>query len=181
MTGWIRGASHVGGPTHPLARLWRLRCRPHHLRSTPNARHKRSKAAPPTRPATPKTTPWSRRRRYTRGLVAGDTLQSRDDEFADDRVSENEPDDMGNEQTWPTEEEMQAAELFAKQRADGEMPPPPALPGTTPRPSSKGVATPRTTPSTALLGSSNRRRGEEDDDDEEYDDDSMMPTTTTTC
>ncbi|CDR99409.1 hypothetical protein [Sporisorium scitamineum] len=48
-------------------------------------------------------------------LTAGDVLQSRDEEFADDLVSENEPDDMANEQTWPTEEEMRVAERFAKQ------------------------------------------------------------------
>ncbi|KAJ1025888.1 hypothetical protein NDA16_002514 [Ustilago loliicola] len=71
-------------------------------------------------------------------LVAGEVLQTRDEEFADDLVSENEPDDMANEQTWPTEEEMQAAQQFAQSRADGEMPPPPALPGTTPKTIIKG-------------------------------------------
>ncbi|SJX65042.1 related to TSR1-protein involved in 20S rRNA accumulation [Sporisorium reilianum f. sp. reilianum] len=106
-------------------------------------------------------------------LTAGDVLQSRDDEFADDLVSENEPDDMANEQTWPTEEEMQAAERFAKQRADGEMPPPPALPGTTPKTIVKGSGNAKDNAKyrAAWIIESDEEDDDDDDDHEELDDD----------
>lgn len=111
-------------------------------------------------------------------LVAGDVLQSRDDEFADDLVSENEPDDMANEQTWPTEEEMQAAEQFAKQRADGEMPPPPALPGTTPKTITKGSGNAKDNAKyrAAWIIESDEEDEDEDEveDIDEEDDDSLM-------
>ncbi|KAN0062185.1 ribosome biogenesis protein tsr1 [Thecaphora frezii] len=64
---------------------------------------------------------------------AGDVLDSRDSEYADDLVSENEADDLQNEQTWPTEEEMAAGEAFARSAGEGEAAMPPAMPGTTPK------------------------------------------------
>lgn len=60
-------------------------------------------------------------------LAPGATMDVRDDD-ADDLVSENEPDLMANEQTWPTEEEMAHADDHMAQEDL-----PPALPGTTPR------------------------------------------------
>ncbi|WFD30704.1 ribosome biogenesis protein tsr1 [Malassezia sp. CBS 17886] len=56
-------------------------------------------------------------------------LDVRDEEHADELVSENEPDPLANEQTWPTEEEMAAADAPAHPDAA----PPPAAPGTTPK------------------------------------------------
>lgn len=64
-----------------------------------------------------------------RELRAGDVLEARNDDEADDLVSENEPDPLANEQTWPTEEEMADAPAAA---ADADELPP-AAPGTTPR------------------------------------------------
>ena len=61
-------------------------------------------------------------------LVPGAVLQRRQDDEADDLVSENEPDALANEQTWPTEEEMAEGEA---RMAEDDLPP--ALPGTTPR------------------------------------------------
>ena len=66
-----------------------------------------------------------------RALRAGDVLDERNDEDADDLVSENEPDLLANEQTWPTEEEM--ADAPAAQGAPDDAELPPAAPGTTPR------------------------------------------------
>ncbi|PWN53797.1 DUF663-domain-containing protein [Violaceomyces palustris] len=67
-------------------------------------------------------------------LAPGDVIDARDPEYADDLVSENEPDEMDNEQTWPTEEEMANADAaFADSAANGDMPPPPAAFGTTPK------------------------------------------------
>lgn len=64
----------------------------------------------------------------TRATVAGDVLDERTDE-ADELVSENEPDPLANEQTWPTEEEM--ADAPAAHGINQEELPP-AAPGTTP-------------------------------------------------
>ena len=61
----------------------------------------------------------------------GAVLDVRDEEEADDLVSENEPDMLANEQTWPTEEEMAEAPAHAEAPVDEELPP--AAPGTTPR------------------------------------------------
>ncbi|KAJ9474379.1 Ribosome biogenesis protein TSR1 [Pseudozyma hubeiensis] len=174
--GWIRGAPMSADrlihlPDYGDFEVDRITYAP-----PPNARTKRSKASA-TNAANPDQDDAMVDAEATQDapLTPGDVLQSRDDEFADDLVSENEPDDMGNEQTWPTEEEMQAAERFAKQQADGEMPPPPALPGTTPK--------------TILKGSGNAKDNakyraawiiesdeEDDDEDDEHDDDedSMM-------
>lgn len=57
-------------------------------------------------------------------------LEERDAEIADELISENEVDDMDNEQTWPTQEELANGE--ANELATGEAQLPPAAPGTTP-------------------------------------------------
>ncbi|MCO5562342.1 hypothetical protein L7F22_015968 [Adiantum nelumboides] len=72
-----------------------------------------------------------------RDLLPDDLLDSRDEEFADDLVSENEVDDLANEQTWPTEEEMKGHLNFSRDGEDeldqdSKDMPPPAAPGTTP-------------------------------------------------
>ncbi|KOS12755.1 ribosome biogenesis protein tsr1 [Malassezia pachydermatis] len=65
----------------------------------------------------------------TTTLVPGTVLDQRDEDEADELISENEPDLLANEQTWPTEEEMaHATEVEPMEDAL-----PPALPGTTPR------------------------------------------------
>lgn len=56
-------------------------------------------------------------------------LSEPDPEEADSLVSSNDPDDMQNEQTWPTEEEMQ--DDFSRQPVEGAQLPD-AAPGTTP-------------------------------------------------
>ena len=61
-------------------------------------------------------------------LVPGAVLQRRQDDEADDLVSENEPDVLANEQTWPTEEEMAEGEARI---AEADLPP--SLQGTTAR------------------------------------------------
>lgn len=50
---------------------------------------------------------------------------------ADSLVSSNDPDDLGNEQTWPTEEEMKNTGAFTQSARDGELPD--AVTGTTPK------------------------------------------------
>ncbi|KAK7692378.1 hypothetical protein QCA50_004003 [Cerrena zonata] len=55
-------------------------------------------------------------------------LAEPDEENADSLVSSNDPDDMANEQTWPTEEEMRAGENLIDEDAI-----PDALTGTTPK------------------------------------------------
>ena len=57
-------------------------------------------------------------------------LSEPDPEEADSLVSSNDPDDMQNEQTWPTEEEMQ--DHSSQRPVDGTQLPD-AAPGTTPR------------------------------------------------
>ena len=57
-------------------------------------------------------------------------LSEPDPEEADSLVSSNDPDDMQNEQTWPTEEEMQ--DDPSRRPAEGTQLPD-AAPGTTPR------------------------------------------------
>ncbi|WFC97377.1 ribosome biogenesis protein tsr1 [Malassezia yamatoensis] len=65
-------------------------------------------------------------------LQAGEILDQRQDDQADELISENEPDPMTNEQTWPTEEEM--ADAPAAQNGSEPMSDlPAAAPGTTPR------------------------------------------------
>ncbi|KIY70613.1 ribosome biogenesis protein tsr1 [Cylindrobasidium torrendii FP15055 ss-10] len=68
--------------------------------------------------------------RHTKGAmdVEPTLLAEPDEENADSLVAENEPDDMANEQTWPTEEEMNAA-AHARD-GDGI---PDAINGTTPK------------------------------------------------
>ena len=58
-------------------------------------------------------------------------LSEPDPEDADSLVSSNDPDDMQNEQTWPTEEEMQDDNSSRKLTEDSQLPE--AEPGTTPR------------------------------------------------
>ena len=63
-------------------------------------------------------------------LEAGDTIDERDDEYADDLRSVNDIDDLGNEQTWPTEDEMAG---YNGGKLDASEAPPTAAPGTTPK------------------------------------------------
>ncbi|UZJ55097.1 hypothetical protein CBS101457_004417 [Exobasidium rhododendri] len=57
-------------------------------------------------------------------------LDEHDDDLADELISENSVNDLENEQTWPTQEELEQGEVNrTKQIADL----PPALPGTTPK------------------------------------------------
>src|SRR6266446_6765393 len=63
-------------------------------------------------------------------VVEPTVLSEPDPEEADSLVSSNDPDDMENEQTWPTEEEMQN-NLPQKLAEDTQLPD--ANPGTTPR------------------------------------------------
>ncbi|EPQ26117.1 uncharacterized protein PFL1_06325 [Pseudozyma flocculosa PF-1] len=112
-------------------------------------------------------------------LVAGDVLDERDTDYADDLVSENEADDMENEQTWPTEEEMAAGEAFAQQAANGEMPPPPALPGTTPKAiqkkgGAKDAADDPKFRAAWIIESDGESDLSGDDDDDDDDDDDMV-------
>jgi pre-rRNA-processing protein TSR1 len=58
-------------------------------------------------------------------------LSEPDPEDVDSLVSSNDPDDMQNEQTWPTEEEMQGDDSPRKPTEDSQLPE--ASPGTTPR------------------------------------------------
>ncbi|EST09170.1 Ribosome biogenesis protein BMS1/TSR1, C-terminal [Kalmanozyma brasiliensis GHG001] len=174
VTGWIRGAPMSADRLIHLPDFGDYAVDRITYAPPPNARTKRSKASATNASNEIQDDAMTDASADTSAadLVAGDTLQSRDDEFADDLISENEPDDMANEQTWPTEEEMQAAERFNKQRADGEMPPPPALPGTTPK--------------TIIKGSDNAKDNakyraawiiesdEEDEDDLDDDDGSLM-------
>lgn len=73
-------------------------------------------------------------------LEPGVVIDERDEEYADELVSENEPDTLANEQTWPTEEEMAGAPQNAD-GVDGGDGLPPALPGTTPKTITKKHAT----------------------------------------
>ena len=177
--GWIRGAPlsadrliHI--PDFGDFEVDRITYAP-----PPNARTKRSKTSATTASTDDDAMTDADAKPEDAPLVAGDVLQSRDDEFADDLVSENEPDDMANEQTWPTEEEMQAAERFAQQRADGEMPPPPAMPGTTPKTIIKGSGNAKDNAKyrAAWIIESDEEDEDDDDDDiaeEGEDDDSLM-------
>ena len=58
-------------------------------------------------------------------------LSEPDPEDVDSLISSNDPDDMQNEQTWPTEEEMQDDDSSRKPTEDSQLPE--AGPGTTPR------------------------------------------------
>lgn len=60
-------------------------------------------------------------------------LSERDANDADSLVSTNDPDTTGNEQTWPTEEEMQDAEAVGPASEASEYKIPDAKKGTTPR------------------------------------------------
>ena len=102
-----------------------------------------------------------------RPLQPGDVLQQRDAEVADDLVSENEPDDLANEQTWPTEEEMAAADKYAP---DADVPPP-AMPGTTPRAITK---TSRNAADDPKFRAAWIIESDDDDDDDDDDNDADM-------
>ncbi|SNX86439.1 related to TSR1 - protein involved in 20S rRNA accumulation [Melanopsichium pennsylvanicum] len=143
VTGWIRGAPLSADRLIHLPDFGDFQVDKITYAPPPNARTKRSKVSAITAAGAAgadddEMTDAETGKPEDAPLMEGDVLQTRDQDFADDLVSENEPDDMANEQTWPTEEEMKAAEEFARQRADGEMPPPPALPGTTPKTIIKG-------------------------------------------
>ncbi|CCF50148.1 hypothetical protein NDA14_002566 [Ustilago hordei] len=137
--GWIRGAPLSADRLIHLPDFGDFEVDRITYAPPPNARTKRSKASATTASADGQEAAMVDADKPAEDvpLVAGDVLQSREEEFADDLVSENEADDMGNEQTWPTEEEMKAAQEYAQSRANGEMPPP-ALPGTTPKTIVKG-------------------------------------------
>lgn len=104
-------------------------------------------------------------------LQPGETLDERDEEEADDLRSVNSVDDMANEQTWPTEEEIAAGEARQREAQGGvQDEPPPAAPGTTPK-----TITRNPRPKKDDLGEKYRAawiiesddEGSEDDDEEE--------------
>ncbi|KAE8256182.1 hypothetical protein A4X13_0g2801 [Tilletia indica] len=69
----------------------------------------------------------------------GDVLEERDSEFGDELISENEPDEMDQEQTWPTEAEIASAPALAGTAHLGDDHIPPAAAGTTPLSISRGT------------------------------------------
>ncbi|KZV73500.1 DUF663-domain-containing protein [Peniophora sp. CONT] len=73
--------------------------------------------------------PRSTARKTAEAMDVEPTTLAQPDSDADSLVSSNDPDDMSNEQTWPTEEEM--AGTGASQNGDGDMPD--ASNGTTPK------------------------------------------------
>lgn len=175
--GWVRGAPMSADRLIHLPDFGDFEIDRITYAPPPNARTKRSKASATTASTDVQDTAMvDAEATQDAPLTPGDVLQSRDDEFADDLVSENEPDDMGNEQTWPTEEEMQAAERFAQQRADGEMPPPPALPGTTPKTIIKGSGNAKDNAKyrAAWIIESDQEDDDEDEDEHDNDEDSLM-------
>ncbi|WFD19824.1 ribosome biogenesis protein tsr1 [Malassezia caprae] len=103
-------------------------------------------------------------------LAPGAVLDVRDDEEADDLVSENEPDLLANEQTWPTEEEMAEAPAHDSAQAVEELPP--AAPGTTPREILKRRAEKegqRRYQAAWIIESDDEDEEEEEDDDDDMD------------
>ena len=108
-------------------------------------------------------------------LVPGAMLEMRDEEEADDLVSENEPDPLANEQTWPTEEEMAEAEasMDSDVRRSKEDALPPAAPGTTPREIRKHVNADAKKKYQAawIVESDNEDDEDEEDEDEEDEED----------
>ncbi|WFD35934.1 ribosome biogenesis protein tsr1 [Malassezia cuniculi] len=107
----------------------------------------------------------------TRATAAGDVLDERTDE-ADELVSENEPDPLANEQTWPTEEEM--ADAPAAQGAVQEELPP-AAPGTTPLSiRSRAEENARRKYEAAWIIEEDDEDEDEDEDDDDDDDDQDM-------
>lgn len=107
-------------------------------------------------------------------LAPGAVLDAREEADADDLVSENEPDLLANEQTWPTEEEMAEAPANAAAQADEELPP--AVPGTTPREILKRRAEKegqRRYQAAWIIESDDEEEDDEDDEEEEEEDDGM--------
>lgn len=84
--------------------------------------------------AAPKARHPSRRRTDAEMSTAeDDVLDTRDEEIADDLISENEVDDLDNEQTWPTQEELDQGGVAETVAATGGADVlPPAAVGTTP-------------------------------------------------
>ncbi|KAI0001276.1 ribosome biogenesis protein tsr1 [Russula compacta] len=76
------------------------------------------------------TSPFLRNADSTAMVVEPTVLSEPDPEEADSLVSSNDPDDMQNEQTWPTEEEIQDD---SSRKPTEDTPLPDADPGTTPR------------------------------------------------
>lgn len=104
-------------------------------------------------------------------LVPGAVLDERNEEEADDLVSENEPDALANEQTWPTEEEMREAPAHVAPQEDDTLPP--AAPGTTPREILKRNAEKegqRRYQAAWIIESEDEDEDDEDDEDEDEDD-----------
>lgn len=89
-------------------------------------------------------------------------LAEPDSDEADSLVSSNEPDDMGNEQTWPTEEEMAGGEHAMG--ADGAIPD--AKSGTTPK-AVRRVPKGTSEYQAAWIVESDDEDGDEEDGDEE--------------
>lgn len=105
-----------------------------------------------------------------RATVAGDVLDERNEE-ADELVSENEPDPLANEQTWPTEEEMAEAPA-AQGIAQDELPP--AAPGTTPLSiKSRAEENARRKYEAAWIVEEGDDEDDDDDDDDDEDDEDM--------
>ncbi|KDN52587.1 DUF663-domain-containing protein [Tilletiaria anomala UBC 951] len=114
-------------------------------------------------------------------LEGGDVLDERDDEYADDMRSTNEVDDMANEQTWPTEEEIASATGAAQEGVSDASLLPPAVPGITPRsiakykastggaPKLKGESAPSEKWKAAWIIESDEEDDEDDEDDEDKD------------
>ncbi|KAK0545884.1 ribosome biogenesis protein tsr1 [Tilletia horrida] len=112
----------------------------------------------------------------TQAQEAGDVLEERESEFGDELISENEPDEMDQEQTWPTEAELASAPA-ANGVHGGESAIPPAAPGTTPHSISKNGEG-KQLEGPARMGKKYQAAwimesdGEDDDDDEDDEDES---------
>lgn len=98
-------------------------------------------------------------------LQPGAVLDARDEDEADDLISENEPDLMENEQTWPTEEEMAAGEAHM---VEDDMPP--AAPGTTPKAIQKSKDADARKKYQAAWIIESESESEDDDEEEENED-----------
>lgn len=112
------------------------------------------------------------------GTLDSGVLEERESEYGDELISENEPDDLDQEQTWPTEAELASAPaLLGKASANGleHSAMPPAAPGTTPLSISKNDGGHLEGP--ARMGKKYQAAwilesdGEESDDEDEDEDD----------
>ena len=114
--------------------------------------------------------------KQTGELVPGAILDERDEE-ADELVSENEPDTMANEQTWPTEEEMADAPAARDMDMQTDAPPP-ARAGTTPRTiTKKQVDEDARRRYEAAWDEAAWDEDDEEEEDEEEDDEELMSDT----